>query len=279
MNSAKNPPPAEGRADGFHGMWKTTATDTRHDAAVPRRSHHLMKTMSRPALASLAAMALISISVSLNAASPGSGWVTLFNGRNLDNWVVKGGTAKYHVEKDMIVGTTVEKSKNTFLSTRRDYADFELTLEVLCDKELNSGIQIRSHVYERPTPQASKTNRMREQGEVYGYQCEITTSDKCVSGNFWDEGRWTKWHDDLTKKPGACAAFKDGQWNTYRIVAQGDRIRSWVNGVACADFRDTMDATGFIGLQVHSIPAGKGPYQVRWRNIKIRELKAGETVK
>lgn len=236
-----------------------------------------MKIAPRHAFATLAAAAAC-FSLA-HAASSSSGWVPLFNGKNLDNWVVKGGTAKYHVEKDTIVGTTVEKSKNTFLSTKRDYADFELTLEVRCDKELNSGIQIRSHVYEKPTPQASAPKRMREQGEVYGYQCEITTSDKCVSGNFWDEGRWTKWHDDLKNKPGACAAFKDGQWNTYRIVAQGDRIRSWVNGVACADFRDTMDATGFIGLQVHSIPAGKGPYQVRWRNIKIRELKAGETVK
>jgi hypothetical protein len=51
-----------------------------------------------------------------------------------------------------------------------------------------------------------------------------------------------------------------------------------VNGVPCADFRDNQDAIGFIGLQVHSIPKGKGPYEVRWRNIRIRELKAGDKV-
>ncbi len=208
-----------------------------------------------------------------------SSWVSLFDGKEIDNWVVKGGTAKYHAEGGTIVGTTVEKSKNTFLCTPRDYADFELVLMVKCDKELNSGIQIRSHVYAKPTPQASKQNRTREAGEVYGYQCEITTADKCTVGNFWDEGRWTKWHDDLTKRPGACAAFKDGEWNEFRIVAQGDRIRSWVNGVVCADFRDSLDATGFIGLQVHSITAGKGPYKVQWKDIKIRELKPGEVVK
>lgn len=228
----------------------------------------------------MAALATAAFINSLVAQSPkASGWVSLFDGKSLDGWVVKGGTATYHIDKDMIVGTTVAKSKNTFLSTKRDYADFELELEVRCDKELNSGIQIRSHVYAKDTPQASKQGRMREKGEVYGYQCEITTSDKCVAGNFWDEGRWTKWHDDLTKKPGACAAFKDGEWNHYRIVAQGDRIRSWVNGVPCADFRDTLDASGFIGLQVHSIPAGKGPYQVRWKKIKIRELRADEIVR
>jgi hypothetical protein len=207
-----------------------------------------------------------------------SDWVQLFDGKSLDNWTVKGGKAKYEVENGMIVGTTVDGSPNTFLCTKRDYADFELILEVRCDKQLNSGMQIRSHAYAKPTPQASKTDRMREAGEVYGYQCEIATADKCVSGNFWDEGRWTKWHDDLTKKPGACAAFKEGEWNTFRIVAQGDRIRSWVNGVACADFRDTMDATGFIGLQVHSIKAGTGPYKVRWKAIKLRELKPSDVV-
>jgi hypothetical protein len=212
-------------------------------------------------------------------AGAASSWVSLFDGKTIDSWVVKGGTAKYHVENGMIVGTTVEKSKNTFLSTKQDYGDFELVLEILCDKELNSGVQIRSHVYEKQSPQPSQPKKMREKGEVYGYQCEVATADKCVSGNFWDEGRWTKWHDDLTKKPGACAAFKEGQWNTYRIVAQGDRIRSWVNGVACADFRDSMDATGFIGLQVHTIPAGKGPFQVRFKNIKLRELKSGDVVK
>jgi hypothetical protein len=227
----------------------------------------------------LAAAAMFAALSVCSLAPAAEKWVSLFDGKSLDNWVVKGGKARFEIDKGMIVGTTVEGSKNTFLSTKRDYADFELQLEVLCDKELNSGIQIRSHVYDKPTPQASKTNRMREAGEVYGYQCEITTADKCTSGNFWDEGRWTKWHDDLTKKPGACAAFKDGQWNTFRIVAQGDRIRSWVNGVPCADFRDSLDATGFIGLQVHSIRAGTGPFQVRWKNIRIRELKRDEIVK
>ena len=235
-----------------------------------------MKTSSKICLAAVVTAAALFAAAASAASAPG--WISLFDGKSIDNWIVKGGTAKYHAENGMIVGTTVEGSKNTFLSTRRDYADFELQLDVLCDKELNSGVQIRSHVYEKATPQPSQPKRTREKGEVYGYQCEIATGDKCVCGNFWDEGRWTKWLDDLSKKPGACAAFKDGQWNTYRIVAQGDRIRSWVNGVPCADFRDTMDATGFIGLQVHTIKAGTGPYQVRFKNLNLRELQPGDVV-
>lgn len=133
---------------------------------------------------------------------------SLFDGKSLKGWIVKGGYATYRIEGGAIVGKTADGSKNTFLSTDRNYGDFELQLEVKCDVELNSGIQIRSHVYENDTPQASKPARIREKGEIYGYQCEITNQEKGSSGNFWDEGRWTKWHAELSEQ--AKAAFKNG---------------------------------------------------------------------
>ncbi|MEY2880948.1 MAG: hypothetical protein RLZZ15_3328 [Verrucomicrobiota bacterium] len=178
----------------------------------------------------------------------------LFDGRTLTGWAVKGGTATYRVEDGAIVGRTVEASKNTFLCTTRDYADFEFECEVKCDPALNSGIQIRSRTYAKPTAIIGKAQKQREAGEVFGYQCEITFAAKGTSENFWDEARRAVWLDGLVQKSGAATAFKDGAWNHYRIVAQGDRIRSWVNGVPCADFCDALDATGFIGL--HPLPVG-----------------------
>ncbi len=220
---------------------------------------------------STAALLLLLAAVSSFAAE----WTSLFDGKSLDGWKVRGGNAAYRAEDGTIVGKTTEGSPNTFLCTEKEYGDFELELEVLCDPELNSGVQIRSHVYEKPFTDEKK--RVRTAGTVYGYQCEITTGGS-NAGNFWDEARRAKWLDNLENKPEARAAFKDKQWNRYRIVAQGDRIRSWVNGVPCADFRDSTDASGFFGLQVHSIKKGTGPYQARWRNIVIRELKPGEQV-
>jgi len=224
---------------------------------------------------------LAAIGLSARADDPASpAWTSLFDGKTLNHWVVKGGNATYKVEDGMIVGTTGGKGAiNTFLCTERDYGDFELEFDVLVDNPLNSGVQIRSHTYDKPTPQPSGGKRIRQIGEVYGYQCEIAANDKGTSGNFWDEARWTRWHDDLTGKPGAGAAFKKEQWNHYRIVAQGDHIRSWVNGIACADFHDSLDATGFIGLQVHHMRADAGPYHVRFRNLRIRELSANERLK
>ena len=214
--------------------------------------------------------AFLSTSV-VEAAKAGKGWKKLFNGKDLSGFKVVGGYATYRVEDGTIVGKTAEGSKNTFLATTKNYANFELELEVKCDPALNSGIQIRSHVYEKDTPQASKPKRIRAKGEIYGYQCEIANADRGTSGNFWDEGRWTKWHAELSEK--AKKAFKNDEWNKYRIVAKGNRIQSWVNGIKCADFTDDMDATGFIGLQVHGIKKGTGPFEVRWRNVRLREMK------
>jgi hypothetical protein len=218
----------------------------------------------------LLAAALVTLLSFSSAVAADGDWIDLFDGKTLDGWTVRGGKAEYKVDDGAIVGTTVEGSPNTFLC-KGPFSDFELVFDVLCDKPLNSGVQIRSHVYEKDTPQASNPKRIREAGEVYGYQCEIA-AEGGVGGNFWDEGRHTRWHDDFSVKPEAQKAYKGGEWNHYRIVAQGDRIRSWVNDVPCADFRDKTDASGFIGLQVHGIKKGTGPYQVRWKNIRLREL-------
>ena len=82
----------------------------------------------------------------------------LFDGKTLDGWKVNGGTASYKVEDGAIVGTTVEGSPNTFLC-KGDYKDFVLELEVKCDPRLNSGVQVRSHVYEKDD--ADPENRKR----------------------------------------------------------------------------------------------------------------------
>ncbi|MBM3876611.1 MAG: DUF1080 domain-containing protein [Verrucomicrobia bacterium] len=233
-----------------------------------------------PRLTSPLAVGLFASIVSLVLGADATRFTPLFDGKSLEGWEVKGGKAKYEARDGAIVGTTVEGSPNTFLCTRKDYGDFELVLDVKCDKALNSGIQIRSHTYDKETvPEGAKNKKGRPAGTVFGYQCEIAESERGTSGSFYDEARRGRFLDEQEKKSDAAKkAFKDNEWNTYRIVAQGARIRSWVNGVACADFRDSLDKSGFIGLQVHSIRAGLGPFSVQWRNIRLRELKADEQV-
>ena len=78
--------------------------------------------------------------------------------------------------------------------------------------------------------------------------------------------------------PAKKAAFKKGEWNKYRVKAQGKSIKTWINDVPVADLVDEKSnmPKGFLGLQVHGIAKGTGPYEVRWRNIAIKELPASE---
>ena len=199
----------------------------------------------------------------------------LFDGKSIEGWKIRSGIATYRVEDGAIVGTTVEGSGNTFLCTERDYGDFVLEFEVKCDPALNSGVQIRSHAYDKDTEVTIEGRKRKHAADrVFGYQVEIAANG--TAGRVYDEARRGRWLDEPEPSAEAKAAFKPEDWNRYRVIAQGDRIRTFVNGVPVAEVRDGTDATGFIGLQVHGIKKGTGPFSVRWRNIRIRELKPGD---
>jgi len=203
-------------------------------------------------------------------------WKSLFDGKSLDGWEVRGGYAKYRVEDGAIVGKTADGSPNTFLCTKKLYGDFELEFEVKVDPALNSGVQIRSHAYKKDTKtlvtrKGKTVERVRPKGHVYGYQVEIASEKSGVSGGVWDEARMAMWLYDAKANPKGSKAFKDNQWNKLRVVCVGDWIRTWVNSVPVADFRDPTDQTGFIGLQVHAVRKGVNA-EVRWRNIRVKEL-------
>lgn len=185
-------------------------------------------------------------------------WTEVFDGKSLEGWVQLNGTATYAAQDRAIVGTTAEGSPNSFLATRKRYGDFELQFDVQLDSRLNSGVQIRSESV--PEYRA---------GRVHGYQVEIATGGN--AGRIYDEARRAKFLDEEPRDPRVRAAFRDGAWNRYRVLCVGDSIRTWVNGVAVADIKDSETKEGFIALQVHSFE-GKPPAQVRWRNIFLREI-------
>ena len=71
------------------------------------------------------------------------------------------------------------------------------------------------------------------------------------------------------------ASLLNGKWNAYRVLAQGPRIQVWINGQQISDLvheeKFKSHPKGFIGLQVHGIRKGSGPFEVSWRNIEIIE--------
>src|SRR5437899_3474612 len=102
------------------------------------------------------------------------GWVNLVNGKNLDGWEQHGGKAQYRVEGNEIVGTTVPKTPNSFLCTKKQYGDFILELDFKVQDGLNSGIQIRSEVFDQPrTADINGKTYKFAADRVHGYQVEI----------------------------------------------------------------------------------------------------------
>ena len=203
----------------------------------------------------------------------------LFDGKTLDGWEKKGGKATFVVENGVIIGTSAPNTQNTFLCTKKEYGDFVLTYEFKCDPELNSGVQIRSHAYDRETSiEHNGKQRKIPAGRVHGYQVEIDPNkpDRMWSGGIYDEARrgWLypglKGGDEQEFTRTGKAGYKPGDWNKVRVECRGKRIRTWLNGYPRADFADDVDAEGFIGLQVHGVGNREDPLQVRWRNLMIQ---------
>jgi hypothetical protein len=142
-----------------------------------------------------------------------------------------------------------------FWYAAKQYGDFELELEYRCaDEHTNSGVFIR--VPGMPT------------SDEYIYQSfEIQINDG-------DEGIHTTGAVYDAEAPTATPANPPGEWNTFRITVQGDRIRVAVNGTQVIDWmaepRGKIRAfapRGYIGLQNHD---DRSP--VYFRNIFVKEL-------
>lgn len=212
------------------------------------------------------------------------GWTELFNGKDLEGWVQRGGKATYRVEDGSIVGTSTLNTPNTFLCTGRDYSDFILEYEFKVDPRLNSGVQIRSRSLSSPSEFVWEGKTIKIGANVvHGYQIEIDPEpkkDRWWSAGIYDESRrgWLF--------PGALGGeakaftdqgrgiFKQDDWNKVRVEAVGNTIKTFLNGTARASITDDVTSSGFIALQVHGIgkDKDKDATEVRWRNLKIQEV-------
>ena len=185
-------------------------------------------------------------------------WESLFNGKSLDGWEKLDGGAEYTISKGEIVGHSKVNTGNTFLATKKSYGDFILEYKIKMDTGLNSGVQIRSE------------QKAQNIEHVHGYQVECDDSPRAWSAGIYDESR-RGWLYPLEYNQPAKKCYKRGQWNPIRVEAIGNSIRTWMNGVPCANLVDDMTPSGFIALQVHSIgkDAAKEGRTICWKDIRI----------
>jgi putative heme-binding domain-containing protein len=196
----------------------------------------------------------------VHAAEPRS----LFDGSSLAGWDLRAGEEPWWRAADgMIVGGSLEEKvpHNTFLATNDSYGDFELVLKIRIrgtEGFVNSGIQIRSE-------------RVPDSHEMKGYQVDAGPG---WWGKLYDESRRNKVIGEPQDPQALAAVIKEGDWNEYRIRAEGPAIRSWINGIAALDYveRDAaIPLTGRIGIQVH----GGGKALVEVKDIRIGKLAVG----
>ncbi|MDF2375630.1 MAG: DUF1080 domain-containing protein [Verrucomicrobiales bacterium] len=207
------------------------------------------------------------------------GWVSLFDGETLNGWKPSTlGSAEYSVVDGTIYGKTVEGSPNTFLLSEEQYGDFELEFEVKVHDSLNSGCQIRSRekneadlaISGKDGKPATDLNRF------WGPQVELESSPG-QSAYIYGEATGRGWiSPEPADKEHSHDYMKNGEWNQIRIVAKGPNIKTFINGNAVADLTDggiyETHPKGHIGLQVHGIKKGTGPFDVAWKNIRIKTL-------
>lgn len=184
----------------------------------------------------------------------------IFDGKTLNGW--EGDMKWWRVENGLITGgsTTEKIPHNFFLATEKSYQNFELRLQLKLTGDpktgmINSGVQIRSL-------------RVPNNTEMSGYQVDAGDG---WWGKLYDESRRRKVVGESLDMAKVSAAVKVNDWNEYRVLAEGPRIRSWINGVPALDYTETepnIAQDGKIAVQIH---AG-GIAQVQVKNVQITEL-------
>jgi putative heme-binding domain-containing protein len=184
--------------------------------------------------------------------------IPLFDGKTTAGW--EGDTTQtWRVEDGALTAGTLEKkqAKNDFLATVREFENFDLSLQWKLEGTqgfVNGGVQFRSQ-------------RIPNNHEVRGYQADLGAG---YDGALYDESR-----RGMLQKPSKEVYEKArkplGEWNDYRIRAEGARIQIWLNGVLTADYLEKdpgIPRSGMIAIQIH----GGATSIVRYKNLVLEEL-------
>ena len=181
----------------------------------------------------------------------GKGSKKIFNGKDLTGWTIHG-TEKWYVDNGELVCESGPDKQYGYLSTDKNYNNFILDLDFKLEANGNSGVFIRSSI---------------DGTKISGWQVEVAPPMHSTGGIYESYGRgWLEKPTAENEK-----VLKATEWNHMRIKADGDVVTSWLNGVQMVSLKDEKigQGKGFIALQIHD----GGGIKVRWKNIRIKELK------
>lgn len=188
------------------------------------------------------------------------GFQPLFNGKDLSGWEAVGGSADNWKVEDGLLICTGEKGSH-WLSTTKEYANFELHVEFKVPPGGNSGVFLRS-------PREGN-------GAFDGMEIQILDDYTERFGKLKPTQYTGSLYDVVAAEPRVTK--QAGEWQTMDILCDGDRVKVTINGTVVVDTKtsDHPDSfekhpglkrtSGYIGLQNHSS-------RLDFRKVEIREL-------
>lgn len=183
-----------------------------------------------------------------------SGWLPLFNGKDLTGWK-KNGDEKWIVEQGTILCESTA-NKYGYLTTEKTYRDFTLRLKFKGEEAGNSGVFLHSKIL-GIDPQHGP--------DIEGMQVEVDPNVGRHTGGLYESGG-RGWVAQPTAE--GEQALKPGEWNELEVSAHGAHIVTQLNGTKIVDFTDPAPkfTDGVIGLQIHT----GGGVKMRWRDIYLK---------
>ncbi len=174
----------------------------------------------------------------------------LFNGKNLKGWTING-TEKWYVENGELVCESGPDKQYGYLSTKKAYKNFFLTLQFKQEANGNSGVFFRSSI---------------EGVKISGWQVEVAPLNDHTGGIYESYGRgWL-----IQPMPADEQFLKQGEWNELKIRVKDDEVTTWLNDHQMVFIKDEKigKGEGFIALQIHD----GGGIKVRWKKIILKQL-------
>ena len=176
--------------------------------------------------------------------------VSLFNGKNLDGWIIYG-TEKWYVEDGELICESGPDKDYGYLGTNKYFDDFILELDFKQEDNGNSGVFFRSTV---------------DGVKVKGWQVEVAPPGYHSGGIYESYGRGWLIKPDQSKD----SIVKMGEWNKMKIKVYGDEVTTWINENQMIKIKDSIIGLGKggVALQIHD----GGGIKVKWKNINLTKL-------
>ena len=176
--------------------------------------------------------------------------VSLFNGNNLEGWIIYG-TEKWYVDNNELICESGPEKQYGYLGTKDNFDDFILQLKFKQENNGNSGVFFRSTV---------------DGTKVKGWQVEVAPPGFHSGGIYESYGRGWLVKPESSKD----SVVNMGEWNDMKIKVIGDEVTTWINDTEMIKIKDSIIGKGIggVALQIHD----GGGIKVRWKDLKIQKL-------